>query len=99
MIDFDYSKPHKFVDGMPYLLTEEEIIEQKAICASYKANVLKSEKIKSAKNELQQSDITVLRYLESQMPEEWISYRNSLRDVVSERSETMPNKPDYPGST
>jgi hypothetical protein len=37
MTDFDYSQPHKLVNGLPVLLTADEIAEQQARQAEWEA--------------------------------------------------------------
>ena len=65
-------------------------------------NFIDCREIDDALNFLRASDIVILRCIESgtEIPQEWKSYREKLRDIVSGRTEDLiPLRPDFPGQT
>lgn len=60
---------------------------------------------KNASIELAKSDTTVIRCIEkgSAVPEEWIAYRDALRQILSCKNDddlkAMPSKPKYPAGS
>lgn len=93
--------PTKNIGGLRYVLTQEEVDAKAAEDAANEAAALLVAKLRTAKDELEKSDLVALRCVKAGIafPADWQNYVTTLRLVISGSVTEMPQQPAYPEGT
>lgn len=89
--------PEVWAELQSMIAAEKVTIAQKPVVKPTPQEI-RAALIQTAQVELGKSDITLLRCVENKIdiPSTWIAYREKLRDIISGKSDVLPDKPAYP---